>query len=67
MFGTIVKWIKLQYYRYTLMTGIYMLDSAEVALLHTIMFITGYFTITQGMSVITYVTSCLPIGSITSA
>ena len=54
MFDEILKYVKLQYYRYTLMTGIYMLDPAEVTLLHAIMVIASYFIFTQGYGATVY-------------
>ena len=57
MANDLLEFVKLQYYRYTLMTGIYMLDSAEVTLLHTIMFIASYFIFTQGYGALVYLLS----------
>ena len=52
-----IDYIKLQYYRYTLATGVSMLDTEEVALLHTIMFLTSYFVLTQGFRFIMFLIS----------
>lgn len=39
MLGIAVKFVKLQYYRFTLMTGIYTLDRMETGVIYSFLFL----------------------------
>jgi hypothetical protein len=45
MLGAIIKIIQRQYYRYTLMTGIYMLGFTEAAMVHALLFVIFLFLV----------------------
>ena len=44
-----LRWPKKQYYRYKLMTGVYMLGPAEETVLHFFFFLGAYFIVTYGL------------------
>jgi hypothetical protein len=45
MLQAIIKIIQRQYYRYTLMTGIYMLGFGEAAMVHALLFVVFLFLV----------------------
>jgi hypothetical protein len=47
--GAWFRWPRQMYYRYKLMTGVYMLGPAEEVILHFFFFLGAYFSITYGM------------------
>ena len=47
--GALFQWPRQLYYRYKLMTGVYMLGPAEEAILHFFFFLGAYFSVTYGM------------------
>ncbi len=50
MFGWLIRVLKRQYYRYTVMTAIYMLGHVEAAILHVLMLMTFLFLLNYSMS-----------------
>lgn len=43
MIGTIIKWIKLQYYRYSTITGLYIMGTIESTVVQLIFFLGAFF------------------------
>ena len=47
--GAWFQWPRQMYYRYKLMTGVYMLGPAEEAILHFFFILGAYFSVSYGM------------------
>jgi hypothetical protein len=50
------NWLRLQYYRYTVCTGLYMLGNVEVTIIHLIFAVSSYYLLVYAHAFITQLT-----------